>query len=132
YPAPLGASADCATAPTMFSNNNNYFSATYGFAGACGNVTVGGTVNQEITYSYEGMHIGEVDIVEGKPYNADYLFSNFRIPSAGLNTGDQFVITIELSPELDALDPNDIQLFTGATAVAVTATGGAGQYALTF
>jgi len=132
YAAPDVNPADCATAPTVFGNGNNYFNASFSYAGACAPVVVGKTMNEEILYSYDGIHIGEVDIIAGQNYDADFLFNSFKIPSSGLNIGDQFIVTVELAPDLN-VNPADIKISTGATAVNVTATpNGANKYELVF
>jgi hypothetical protein len=70
------------------------------------------------------MHIGEVDIIGGTPLMAEYMFTNFNIPFKGLNNGDQFVITVELSDDLSTTGFD----FEGITAVNV----GGNKWELTF
>ncbi len=132
YAAPNAAA--CETAPTTFTTNDNYYKLAYDFTGGCGGpYTDTKTVSPAVTYNYEGLNIGEIDIVSGQPYGADYLFTNFVIPHAGLSIGDKFEITIELSELLTVANINDIKLFTGATAVnAVPSADGANKYRLTF
>ncbi|MBW3518360.1 gliding motility-associated C-terminal domain-containing protein [Flavobacterium sp. NKUCC04_CG] len=132
YAAPDAAS--CETAPTTFTTNDNYYKVAYDFTGGCGGpYTDSKTVSPAVTYNYEGLNIGEIDIVSGQSYGADYLFTNFVIPHAGLNVGDKFEITIELSELLTVANINDIKLFTGATAInAVSSADGANKYRLTF
>lgn len=124
YAAPNGTAANCASAPTQFSNGQNAFNASYGYQNACAPVMSAGTVSGETSYNYAGMHVGELDIIGGTAFQADHLFTNFNIPSNDLNPGDQFVITVELSPELEALAFN----FAGVNAVNV----GGNKYELTF
>ncbi|MCP1996378.1 gliding motility-associated C-terminal domain-containing protein [Flavobacterium sp. HSC-61S13] len=132
YGAPSASS--CETAPTSFTTNDNYYSLSYDFTGGCGGPYADTkTVSSAVTYTYEGLNIGEIDIVSGQPYGADYLFTDFVIPSAGLNIGDKFDITIELSDLLTVANINDIKLFSGASAVnAVPSADGANKYRLTF
>lgn len=132
YAAP--AASSCETAPTSFTTNDSHYKLSYDFAGGCGGpFTDAKTVSPAVTYTYEGINIGEIDIVSGQPYGADYLFTNFVIPHAGLNIGDKFDITIELSELLTVGNISDIKLLTGATAVnAIPSADGTNKYRLTF
>lgn len=69
--------------------------------GACAEVTNSGDVKDDTLYKYAGQHVGEVDIFGNVPFNIDYLFHDFLIPSDQLNSGDKFAVTIELSPGLN-------------------------------
>jgi gliding motility-associated-like protein len=124
YPAPSTSAADCTSAPTQFSNGHNAFNASFDYTNSCAPVNSGGTVSEEISYNYTGMHIGEVDIIGGTPLMAEYMFTNFNIPFKGLNNGDQFVITVELSDDLSTTGFD----FEGITAVNV----GGNKWELTF
>lgn len=130
--APNGTAADCANAPTSFTNNSNYFGASYTFEGACAPMIVSKEVNKEVTYSFDGKHIGEVDVVNGENFEADFLFKNFKIPSAGLAVGDSFSVIITLSPDLSILDSSDISITLGGATVTAVATGSGNEYKLTF
>ncbi|KAA5531706.1 HYR-like domain-containing protein, partial [Paenimyroides baculatum] len=125
YGAPTGTPASCLSAPEQFGTGQNYFNASYTYTGACAPITTGRVVSSEVSYSYGGMHIGEVDIVAGQAYTADYLFMNTVIPSTQLKIGDKFVITVELAADLNTAGFS----FNGVTAVNIAGTK---KYTVTF
>ncbi|SFJ69121.1 gliding motility-associated C-terminal domain-containing protein [Myroides guanonis] len=130
--APESTQANCTTAPTSFTNNGNYFNASYTFSGACAPVLANGSVTAEATYSFDGKNIGEIDITTGEAFEADFLFKNFKIPAAGLAVGDTFSVIISLSPDLSISDATAIAMTLGGFPVVAVPTGSDSEYKLTF
>lgn len=67
-----------------------------------------------VTYRFGGQNIGEVDIVNGRPYQADFRIDDWHVPSEGVGAGAFFEIDIQLSDALAAgFNPSTIKIFNG-------------------
>ncbi|MEJ5053770.1 T9SS type B sorting domain-containing protein [Sphingobacterium sp. MYb382] len=120
YATPVLNSVNCSTLPNLYTRGDTYYSAAYVNSMTCdeqGNppaYTIAKTnLRSKLDYSFAGGNIGEVDIVEGTPYEADFKIDNLGIPIEGLAPGAFFEMKIKLSPNIQNFDPSAVKLFKG-------------------
>ena len=121
YAKPLP-TADCAAIPGSFIEGHTYYLGQYTNEQGCdenGNppthmidslVTKNG-----LKYAFFGENMGEVDIVEGESYAANYLIDQWLVPSEGIEDGAYFEFNIKLAAALLPFDKSQIKLFNGSS-----------------
>lgn len=123
YYAKPSPTADCSQIPSSFRTGNTFYEGEYTNLQGCdedGNppvhtLTRVGTKG-ELTYGSSGVNIGEIDIVSGEDYQADYRIDDWFVSKEGVEAGAYFEYKITLSPSLaGSFNANDIKFFNGVT-----------------
>ncbi len=99
----------CESGKTMFSyvKGVNSYKASYDYDNSCAPINIAGSMNGTSHVSnFNGDNLGELDIYKNSntTSNIEYLFTAFNISHAGLNQGDQFVVTIDLTGCFEIID----------------------------
>ena len=112
--------ADCAKFSSSQAIDKTSYNLFYTHKESCeGGVFPKYVVNDKETkaaysYNFSGQNIGEVDAIEGTPYEADFRIDDWLFPAEGIGADAFFNLNIEMSASLSAgFDKSQIKLFNG-------------------